>query len=280
MNVATQGLRMIDILDHEFTRFQQFIFAEAGITLAASKKALVCGRLEKRLRQHKLGSYSDYLALLHSRRDPEEVQIAVDLLTTNETYFFREPRHFELLRELAQDATRQRHALKVWSAACASGEEPYSVAMVLADTQGDLPWEVLGSDISTRVLRRARIAHYPQERATHIPTDCLRRYCLKGTGVETGTLLVQRALRERVDFMQINLDKPLPPMGPFDLILVRNVMIYFSAETKRRVIQRLTEVLAPGGHLLIGHSETLNDIATALLPVAPSIYRKPPCPTR
>ncbi|QTN28968.1 protein-glutamate O-methyltransferase CheR [Rhodoferax sp. AJA081-3] len=266
---------MIDIKDHEFAKYQSFIFDEAGITLASTKKALVTGRLSKRLQHHGLSTYTEYLSLLSSKRDPAEVQIAIDLLTTNETYFFREPKHFDLLRKLVMEAAAANRPLRVWSAACSSGEEVYSIAMVLADCMENRPWELFGSDISARVLRHASFGHYPEGRTTHIPPDYLKRFCLKGTGPQAGTLLIQRSLRDRVRFMQVNLDRPLPNLGQFDLIFVRNVMIYFSSETKQGVAQRLAQHLKPGGHLLVGHSETLNDTRTDLRPVAPSIYTKP-----
>jgi chemotaxis protein methyltransferase CheR len=266
---------MIELRDQEFTRFQAFIYEAAGISLSDSKKVLVSGRLEKRLRHHRLNSYSDYLQLIGQPLHAAERQIAVDQLTTNETYFFREPRHFELLRDLAQAARDAGRGMRVWSAACSSGEEPYSIAMVLADCLGEIrPWEVVASDISTRVLQRARWGHYPVERTTHIPPEYLRRFCLRGTGPQAGTLLVQRALRQRVQFAQINLDQTLPPQQPFDLIFLRNVMIYFSNDTKRRVVSRLVGQLKPGGHLLVGHSETLNDVSTQVRQLTPSVYRK------
>ncbi len=266
---------MIEINDQEFARFQGFIFEAAGISLSDGKKALVSGRLEKRLHHHRVKTFAEYFKLLGQQRDPAEIQIAVDLLTTNETYFFREAKHFEMLRELAGAAVKKGQGLRVWSAACSSGEEVYSIAMVLDEVMGDRPWEVIGSDISTRVLRRAKFGHYPVERTTHIPPTYLRRYCLKGTGVQAGTLLVQRSLRERVQFLQINLDKPLPSnLGVFDLIFLRNVMIYFNPETKRQVIARLMPQLKAGGHLMIGHSETLNDLSTAVKAVTASVYVK------
>lgn len=263
------------ISNQEFARFQDFILKEAGITLSASKKALVSGRLDKRLRHFKLASYGDYLRLLDSGQDPAERQQAVDLLTTNETYFFREASHFALLQECAQRARERAQPLRVWSAACSSGEEPYSIAMVLDEALGEDGWEVLGSDICTKVLGRARIGHYPESRATQLPDALRRRYCLKGQGPQAGTMLVDRGLRQRVRFQQINLNKPLPALGAFDLIFLRNVMIYFSADTKRQVVSRLIGQLKPGGLLVIGHSETLNDISDTLLPLRPSVYRKP-----
>lgn len=262
------------ITDTEFGHFQRFIYDAAGISLSPGKKALVSGRLAKRLQARQLQSFSDYFKLLKSG-DAGEVQMAVDLLTTNETYFFREPKHFELLRAVAQAHRGRGQPLRVWSAACSSGEEPYSIAMVLADVIGETGWELIGSDISTRVLERSRLGHYPLERTRHIPQAYLKRFCLRGVGEQDGTLLVERSLRQKVQFRQINLNEPLPHTQPFDVIFLRNVMIYFNAETKRQVVARLVAQLKPGGYFLIGHSESLNDISSAVLAVAPSIYRKP-----
>jgi chemotaxis protein methyltransferase CheR len=263
------------LTDGEFVRFQRFIHQSAGITLSGSKKALVAGRLAKRVAHHGLQSFSSYLDLLAGSDAAAEVQTAVDLLTTNETYFFREAKHFELLREMAVAARERRGALRVWSAACSSGEEVYSIAMVLDEVLGSGAWEVLGSDISSRVLQRARLGHYLVERTRHIPAHYLKRYCLRGTAEHEGTLLVERSLRQRVQFAQINLNEPLPRLGSFDMIFLRNVMIYFNADTKRQVVARLLAQLAPGGVFCIGHSETLNDISNAVEQIAPSVYRKP-----
>ena len=268
---------MNTITDLEFSRFQRFIYEAAGITLSAGKKALVSGRLSKRLQAHQLSSFSDYFALLSSGRSAGEVQTAVDLLTTNETYFFREPKHFELLRSLAKAAAGRTQPFRVWSAASSTGEECYSIAMVLADCldASQTPWDIVGSDISTRVLRRARTGHYPMERARNIPPGYLKRYCLRGQGEQDGTLLVERRLRSKVNFAQVNLNTDLPRLGTFDVVFLRNVMIYFNGDTKREVVARVLSLLKPGGHLFIGHSESLNDISTAVDQLAPSIYCKP-----
>ena len=267
-------MSLATLSDHEFGNFQRFIFDAAGITLSPAKKALVSGRLAKRLQARQLGSYAEYFALLKSRTDPGEVQTAVDLLTTNETYFFREPKHFELLRIVASAHTG--HApFRVWSAASSSGEEAYSMAMVLADALGERPFEVVGTDISTRVLAKARTGHYPLERTRHIPVPYLRRFCLKGQGEHTGTVLVERRLRQKVIFSHANLNDKLPELGSFDMVFLRNVMIYFNGDTKRQVVARVLSPLKPKGYFCIGHSESLNDISTAVQQVAPSIYRKP-----
>jgi chemotaxis protein methyltransferase CheR len=263
------------ITDQEFRQFREFIHRIAGINLAPTKKALVCGRLSRRLRQRALGSFAEYYRVLASGDDPTEVQTAVDLLTTNETHFFREPSHFEFLRKQALAEARPESSYRVWSAACASGEEPYSIAMVLADCLGTAPWEVVASDLSARVLERARTGHYAIESAARISTDYLHRYCLKGVGPQQGTLLVDKAVRQRVQFLQINLNAPLPKLGQFHGIFLRNVMIYFDLETKRQVVQRLLPFLRPGGFFVIGHSETLNGVVEGLTLVTPSIYRKP-----
>ena len=264
----------IALTDHEFSQFQRFIYDAAGISLSPAKKALVGGRLSKRLQPCGVDSYGAYFRLLDSGAAPAEVQTAVDLLTTNETYFFREQKHFDFLRQLALAADRGGPPWRVWSAASSSGEEAYSIAMVLADCLAGQAWEVLGSDISTRVLERARSGHYPLERCAQIPRAYLQRFCLKGTGLQQGTLLVDKSLRSRVQFTQVNLNAALPQLGLFDLIFLRNVMIYFDAATKRQVVARLLAQLRPGGHLCIGHAESLNEVSDALRMVAPAIYRK------
>ncbi|MCE5233868.1 MAG: protein-glutamate O-methyltransferase CheR [Mizugakiibacter sp.] len=263
------------ISDREFVQFQRFIFDAAGITLSPAKKALVSGRLAKRLQQYRLDNYGEYFRLLASGEAPEETQTAIDLLTTNETYFFREPKHFDFLRQHVAATHRRTETFRVWSAASSSGEEAYSIAMTLADCLGDAPWEVVGSDISMRVLQRARAGHYPLERCKHIPPAYLRRFCLRGIGAQQGTLLIDGSLRNRVRFTPANLNAALPQLGSFDAIFLRNVMIYFNNDTKRKVVERVLPLLKRGGHFYIGHAESLNDITKAVHMLAPSVYRKP-----
>jgi len=265
---------MIPISEKEFAQFQRFILEAAGISLSHAKKQLVCGRLSRRLQHHKLHSYGDYFNLLQSGRMPAEIQIAVDLLTTNETHLFREPRHFDLLRQLALQRRGSTQAFRVWSAACSSGEEPYSIAMVLNDCLPEGGWEVLGSDISVRMLERAQAGHYPLDRARNVPVGYLRRYCLRGIGSQAGTLLVSRAMRQKVLFRQINLNQPLPRIGPFDVIFLRNVMIYFNTDTKKQILARIADRLSEGGYLLTGHSESLSGCGDGWVAEAPAVYRK------
>ncbi|MGW8390440.1 CheR family methyltransferase [Pseudoduganella sp. HUAS MS19] len=263
------------LTDCEFVQFQRFIHEAAGISLSDAKKPLVSGRLARRLHQLQFKNYGSYFQLIASGTAPEETQIAIDLLTTNETYFFREARHFEDLRSVLKERRQAGVPFRVWSAACSTGEEAYSVAMVLADLLPPQGWEVLASDISARVLETARQGHYPMARAAHVPPEYLRRFCLKGIDVEDGTLLMSRVLREWVEFAQLNLNAArLPPLGKFDVIFLRNVLIYFDAETKRRVARRVLDYLRPGGYLYIGHSESLHDMGLPLRSLAPAIYRK------
>jgi chemotaxis protein methyltransferase CheR len=257
----------------EFSQFQRFIYDAAGISLGSAKKAMICARLGPRVEQHGLASYAAYFRLLASGTAPEEVQAAVDLLTTNETYFFREPKHFDWLRRVATGERDRGQPFRVWSAASSTGEEAYSIAMVLADCLGNVAWDITATDVSTRVLERARAGHYSMQRATHIPEAFLKRFCLKGVGEQQGTLLIQRALRQRVQFSQVNLNAALPQLGTFDVIFLRNVMIYFNDETKRQVVARLLALLKRNGSFLIGHSETLHGISDTVEAVAPAIYR-------
>jgi chemotaxis protein methyltransferase CheR len=263
------------ISDREFSQFQKLIYQQAGIHMSLAKKPLVCGRLAKRLSQYRLDNYGDYFNLLTAGNHADELQVAVDLLTTNETYFFREPKHFDFLRTGILPVHKPGRKFRVWSAACSSGEEPYSIAMVLADHFGDGPWEVVASDICTRVLEKARNGCYPLERTSGISREHLSRYCLKGVATRANTLKVDEKLRSRVNFMQVNLNQPLPPLGEFDLIFLRNVMIYFDQNTKRQVVQRILPLLRPGGHFLTSHSESLYGVVDTLHVLAPSIYRKP-----
>jgi chemotaxis protein methyltransferase CheR len=264
---------MTSLSDTELSGFSRLMFDAAGISLAPSKKALVEGRLSKRLHALGLASFAAYLQ--HLRTDAAERQQAIDLLTTNETYFFREPRHFGFLAEQILPSVETGRPFRVWSAACSSGEEPYSIAMVLAERLGQHPWEIVASDISTRVLKQARRAIYPMERAEKIPQPYLKAFCLKGMGAQTGSFTLQAGLRERVHFREINLNTVLPDIGSFDLVVLRNVMIYFDAGTKRSVCRRLVDTLRPGGHLFIGHSESLNGLDCPLQPIQPAVYRKP-----
>lgn len=264
-----------EITDSEFKKFKSWIYKVAGINLSEHKKALVMGRLAPRMRHYSLENYNDYFSLLTGKEYPSELQIAVDLLTTNETYFFREPKHFDFIRDEILANHGPGRAMRVWSAASSTGEEPYSLAMTLKESLGEGPWEILASDLSSRVLERARSGHYAMERSRHIPQNYLKKYCLKGVGEQDGTFMVADSLKKRIKYTQINLNEALPSIGEFNLIVIRNVMIYFDLETKQKVIARIIPHLKSGGYLLIGHSESLNGITEDVVAIRPAIYRKP-----
>lgn len=267
-------MNSIPLKDEEFNKFQSWLYQASGINLSLAKKPLVAGRLFKRLKHHQLFSYGDYFRFITSSGATAELQIALDLLTTNETYFFREPKHFDFMREKVLPEVIPGKLFRLWSAASSSGEECYSLAMTLAEELGAKPWEILGSDISTHVLGIAKAGHYPIARARTIPQPLLSKYCLKGIGRQEGTFLVDRNLRSRVSFAQINLNEALPEVGEFDVIFLRNVMIYFDLETKQKVVARMLPRLKSGGYFMVSHSESLNGVTEALKIISPSIYRK------
>jgi len=264
------------ITDAEFAQFQKLIYKIAGIALSDAKKILLVGRLTKRLRHHGFDTFGEYYRYVTSGQSPQESQLMVDLLTTNETYFFREEKHFDFLAKTILAQHPPGRPFDVWSAASSTGEEIYTIAMVLAEHFGVAGnWHVLGSDISLSVLQKAEAGQYPLERARGMPLDYLKRYCLKGVREQEGTFLIDAKLRAHTRFMQVNLNANLPEVGSFDVIFLRNVMIYFDQETKRQVVARLARKLKPQGWFIVGHSETLNGINDELKAVQPTIYRKP-----
>lgn len=262
------------ISNSEFDSIRTFIYDHVGIKLSDEKKMLVTSRLSKRLKYYSLASFSEYFDLMIASPLDGEQQIAIDLLTTNETYFFREPKHFSFLEREYLPNWKSGKTLRVWSAASSTGEEAYSIAMLLDDVLGSRPWEIFGSDISSRVLKKARQGLYPQHRIEGIPREYLRKYCLKGVGEHEGYLLLDKKLRQKVTFSSVNLKKPIGDVGLFDVIFLRNVLIYFDAETKQKIIRQLVEKMQPEGYLFIGHSESLKGICDGLEAVIPTVYRK------
>lgn len=264
--------------DREFTQFQTLMRRVAGIHLPISKKTLVSGRLSKRLRMRGITSYGDYYRYIVGGSDPAELQTAIELLTTNETYFFREPSHFEFLAHEVLPNLRPGADLRVWSAACSTGEEAYSIAMVLMDRLGEsASWEVFGSDINGKVLETAGGATYTTARnEASIPVEYRRRFCLRGTGAMAGKLRVAASVRDRVRFDRMNLNEDLSSAGQFDVVFLRNVMIYFDMDMKRRVVAALHRQIRPGGWLFVGHSENLHGVSSSFSQARPTIYRKSP----
>lgn len=274
LNPLTQPL--IPLTEAEFALFQKLIYEWAGIHMGDTKQALITGRLMKRLRHYGFNSFSEYLKLVRNEGHGDEKQIMINLLTTNETYFFREPKHFAWLkRKIA--AHPPGETFRIWSAASSSGQEVYSLAMVLAEAFGFSGWQILGSDISEKILEVAMQATYPIEQAAQINPDYLKRFCLKGVREAEGTFCIQPELLRNIRFMRINLIEPIPAhLGQFDAIFLRNVMIYFDRQTRQNVSEKLAGYLKPNGHLVIGHAESLHGISDRLKSVEPTIYAVTP----
>jgi chemotaxis protein methyltransferase CheR len=265
-----------EISTAEFAQFQKLIYRIAGISLADSKKVLLAGRLGRRLRHLNLPSFGDYFRLVSSGDEADELQTMVDLLTTNETYFFREEAHFDFLAKTIVANHPPATPFNVWSAASSTGEEIYTISFVLADTLGiDAQWSVTGSDISTAVLATAQRGLYWLDRTRGLPQSYLRKYCLKGVRSQEGGFMIAPEIKRHTRFQQVNLNRTLPALGKFHVIFLRNVMIYFDAETKRQVVARLVEQLHPGGYFIVGHSESLNGLTESLRAVKPTIYQLP-----
>lgn len=262
----------------EFRRVREFILREAGISLSDQKRSLVMGRLAPRLRALSLSTYGDYLA--HVDTDGQEAVHMIDAICTNETQFFREPKQFVFLEHqvipawIAQaEAGRRRKHVRVWSAACSTGEEPFSIAMTLLAALPDWKIEIVASDLSTKVLTRASDALWPIERAAHIPEHYRKAFMMRGVRTQEGKMIAKEALRNLIRFERVNLNAERWPVGGrFDLIFCRNVLIYFDAVAKTRVVQRLLDVLDPAGYFFLGHSETLN-MLERVRSVGPTIYQ-------
>lgn len=264
----------IKITDRELKQYQNLIYEWAGIHMPDSKRALISGRLLKRLRFYQLASYQDYLDLIQNPANKEEKQIMINLLTTNETYFFRESQHLDYLRDHILPELKGNDVFRVWSAAASSGQEAYSIAMILEESEAKGRWEILGTDINEVVLEKARKAIYPIEASEKIPQALLKKYCLRGINNEYGNFTVVDELKKNIRFMKMNLNEEFANIGQFDVVFVRNVMIYFNLETKIELIDKIYRVIKKNGYLILGHSENLNNINKNFKTMVPTIYRK------
>lgn len=274
----------LDSISPQAYRFiAERVYAHSRIHLGEDKQALVAGRLGKRLRQWGLGSFEAYCDFLDSDQGVQEMGVLVDLISTNHTHFFREIQHLDFLRDtvlkqMVPELIRRREPFRFWSAACSSGEEPFTVAIVLAEyarTNGAFEWRIEASDISSRVLERAQQGIYPEERVRVPQPDMLPRYFQRGTGTHEGFYRVKDSLRQGVKFHRMNLLQAMYPVAPVQhVIFCRNVMIYFDIPTQQELVGKLTALLPPGGYLIVGHSESLLGVKHALKSVKPGIYRK------
>jgi len=260
-----------------FDRLRDLVHRRSGISLGEGKESLVRARVSKRMRTLGLTDYAAYLARVEEDRGGEELIELLDVISTNVTSFFREERHFHLLSTLVHNRLAQgQRRLRYWSAACSSGEEPYTMAMTLREAVGgeDVDLRILATDLSTRVLARAREGAYGPKEVDRIPPRLLQRYFQRNSDGS-----VHRAgtdLRSTVSFSRLNLTEiPYPMNGPFDGIFCRNVMIYFDRPGRERVVAEMARLLRPGGHLFVGHAESLAGSSAGLRSVEPSVYVKP-----
>ena len=268
-----------------FEKFQSLIYSETGIWLGSSKTALLCGRLFRRLRALGVTSLESYYECVAQPAQIEERERMIDAITTNETRFFREPRQFEFLvqsvlshwRADAEQGLRTKK-VRIWSAGCSSGEEPYTIAMLMArHLPAQEGWDVRirATDISNRVLEKARNGIYPMAKAKELPLDLLHGFMLRGTAHRDGEMKVKVEIQQMIDFQRLNLDQE-SNLGdsPFDIIFCRNVLIYFDAASKSRVVASLSRHLIANGFLFVGHAENLTSISANLRSLEPTIYRK------
>jgi len=273
------------ISDREFSLFQKLIYGEAGIHLAPHKKALLEARLSKHIRELGLDSFGAYYKRVAEERDGEELVHMLDRVSTNETHFFREPRQFEFLEggvfpewHAQANAGAKPKRIRLWSAGCSTGEEPYSIAMLLFEhfpPANGWELEILATDLSTRVLDRARKAVWPIDKSREIPEQLLKRYMLRGTGSQHGNMKAGPQILSLIRFERVNLnDETYSITGKFDAIFCRNVLIYFDTQSRARVIDRLLDYLDPSGYLFVGHAESLTGVTERARHVLPTIYRR------
>ena len=261
-----------------FRRLRDIVYDASGISLTPAKEALLSARTGKRMRALGLSSHEEYLRVIEDDESGLELVCLLDAVSTNVTSFFREPTHFDVVQSAVRDWIENgRLRLRLWSAACSTGEEPYSLAMAVMEAAGGqaLDARILATDISTQVLDAARNGIYSTEKTDGIPPELRRRY-VEPAGAQEGSLWRMRPdLSRMIAFHRLNLaEPPFPIRGPLDIVLCRNVMIYFDQPVRTALLGEMHRVLRPGGLLIVGHSESLAARATPFVLVQPSIYRR------
>jgi chemotaxis protein methyltransferase CheR len=275
-NSNTAGLAL---KPEEFRQIAKLAHERFGLELKPGKEALVAARLGKKLRQRGFESFAQYYSHVLSDQSGDTLVELIDSLTTNHTSFLRERAHFEFLAEAAAKEFPGVRRLEVWSAACSSGEEPYSIAMYLANPSGRGPsgqreFRILATDISTRVLAIAKRGVYPVDRFREVPEAWRKMFLLRGDGECKGFFKVKPDLARRIEFERLNLIERFGGQRLYHFIFCRNVMMYFDKPTQQSIVQRLSACLDPGGYLFVGHSESLNGVEHALHYVKPATYRR------
>lgn len=274
-------IMMPDLSDAEFNQLSQLVYQHAGIHLPPQKKELVRSRLTKILRNRKLTSFQEYYQQVLKDISGLELTSLLDAISTNQTAFWREPKHFEFLgQELLPDLRAKLKGAprwRFWSAGCSSGEEPYTLAMVLLDAFPDRDMsqvKIHASDINTQVLNQAQRGIYPMSRVEPLSKEWRKRFFQKGVNQWEGYVRMKSEVKQMVEFFRLNLMAPFPFKEEFDVIFCRNVMIYFEKPTQTEVVNKFHRCLKPGGYLFIGHSESLCNINHHFSYVKPTIYRK------
>ena len=273
------NLTQANLTQQEFERLSNYIYDNYGIKMPQAKKTLLQCRLQKRLRVLQMEGFGQYIDFLFSKEGMEkELQHMTDVITTNKTDFFRESAHFEFLKSLDwhqfMGGDPSGKMVKAWSAACSSGEEPYTLAMVLQEMKG-LQYQILGTDLSTDVLQKAATAVYAADKTAPVPLVYKQKYLLKHKDPANPVFRVVPELRKKVSFKHLNLmDHQYDVQGKFDMIFCRNVLIYFDRKTQESVIRKLCYHLREGGLLFIGHSESLNDLQLPLRQIKSTIFKK------
>ncbi len=271
--------------DKDFERFSKLVYDQCGIKLPAHKRSMLEARLRKRLRVHNLHTFEDYADLVFSQGESaEELVKLIDVVTTNKTDFFREPAHYDYLTQSALPFLVSSYGaginqpLRVWSAGCSTGKEPYTLAMVLKEYQSGMTrfqFDILGTDICTDVLEKAVQGIYPAAKADPIPLALKKKYLLKSKGPESNTVRIVPELRALVRYRRLNfMDNDFGFREPFDIIFCRNVIIYFDRPTQERLLSKLVDNLVVGRYIFLGHSETLLGLSLPLKQMAPSVYRR------
>jgi chemotaxis protein methyltransferase CheR len=276
------GFQAVDLTDTDFRKISRLVYDQCGIHLQEGKKELVRARLGKRMRLGRFHSFREYLQYVIEDSSGEELVHLLDSISTNFTFFFREEKHFHFLRSefvpaLAASRPDRDRKIRFWSAGCSSGEESYSLAITLLEGLENSPgWDIdiLGTDLSTKVLKAAAAGIYSQERIRSLPQALVKKYFLKGNRQWKDHVKVKDRVRRHVRFARLNLTEPFHFKKSFDGILCRNVMIYFDKKTQASLVNRLYDCLETGGVLLIGHSESLTGITHPFQYVRPTIYRK------
>jgi chemotaxis protein methyltransferase CheR len=266
----------LELTTQQFNTLSDLVYRLAGINLKEGKEALVRSRLIKRLRALGIGSFKEYLKYLESAAGNEEIDFMLDVITTNKTSFFREVEHFHYVRQRVVPELTE-HRIRFWSAGCSSGEEPYSLAILLRDTLRDLDRrdvKILATDLSMRMLEKAQQAVYEQPALQELTPVLVKKHFVPLNRNDRQVYQVNETVRGLVYYKRLNLMGPWPMRGPFDVIFCRNVMIYFDRATQERLINRFYELLRPGGHLFVGHSESLSSIAHQFNYMQPAVYRK------